>query len=325
MDNTCLTKYEQNKQAHRYFKYADILIKSLLDEQDVMSLYKSKQIVKKIPDSIKEKLILSDINIARFVQLSVVFATIAYQYTNSWTLYYLTSISGINKLKKVLFRNPLYLIIFYTSFFIRPVTGIDSELIKSPTKVKEFFDKLNIPYKKELLPVISGIYEKKGYNLVDMLSGVIKNEQIAIQKSIPQGCYITARDSFFYDDTDIREHSDKIDELQNTIKKKYKKKSTRRKELNKQLIVKRGENDVCLDKCQPRIKTKSGCFCESGSESPGGLFSKSWCYVDPKTCPKKEKFLPKTITGRHYDYYDDTKNKYKKCFNGRKYIDCGNI
>ena len=70
-------------------------------------------------------------------------------------------------------------------------------------------------------------------------------------------------------------------------------------------------NVICLNKCENRVKTQMGCYCEGNCGRTTFLGGKKWCWVDPEKC-KKGKYLDKC----------DNKNVTKKCFTGKTYTDC---
>jgi hypothetical protein len=106
-----------------------------------------------------------------------------------------------------------------------------------------------------------------------------------------------------------------------------------------------GGDAICLDECKDRVKTKKGCYCESGCSTTtivgldGKRFGgKSWCYVDPTKCKGSKKGAPLSQTFRPsvsgipdwkpkmslykpFDYCDPEKTK-KRCWDGYKYSKC---
>jgi hypothetical protein len=63
---------------------------------------------------------------ARLLQATLNLASVTYQYWfASWTAYLFTTISGLRKIYSVLFKNPVYLIPFFLSFYFRVLGGSD--------------------------------------------------------------------------------------------------------------------------------------------------------------------------------------------------------
>ena len=91
-------------------------------------------------------------------------------------------------------------------------------------------------------------------------------------------------------------------------------------ELNKRIEQQSGTGQkLCLNECKPRIKTKTGCFCD-GNCGPSVYGGANWCYVDKQSC-KNGKSLPKTIFNSSYDFCD-LNNEKTVCYTGSKYRNC---
>ena len=111
--------------------------------------------------------------------------------------------------------------------------------------------------------------------------------------------------------------------------KKYIKKNInpKDKKLKKQMFMEIAQvkapdgNVICLNKCENRVKTQMGCYCEGNCGRTTFLGGKKWCWVDPEKC-KKGKYLD-TYKGYAYDKCDNENvSKTKICFTGKTYTDC---
>ncbi len=369
---TELTKSEQQKQAGIFYRYVvNQVVPLLLAPEDIVSLYRSKKLLK-MNNTIHRKMTayMSEISAARMLQMILNLATITYQYGfASWFVYFVTSISGLKKIYKIIFRNPLYAPIFYTAFYLRVLEGTVDETkfnviaqgLGLPKHIDAFGNKFlthvvnilpqdfagvqaydNKTVSKILMKKIGGAIaggqaEAVGFKGLDYIFGTKVPQEVAAID--PPAVYIKVRDQIDYDDTDIQEHFEYIRKNRTRVRKELKKKiNPKRKRqfrqaLRKELEIRRPTGEiVCLNECKRRVKTNMGCYCDSDCASTTFLSGRTWCWVDPKTCPKKAKSLPRTtgLTGVGgywtYDYCDPKKlSETAKCFSGDRYVDCKKV
>jgi len=187
------------------------------------------------------------------------------------------------------------------------------------------------PYKKEIIKSISSVAVLFPTNMAldKMFSTVVKKipEKTAITKSV----YFPEQDNMFFDTKQINEKIKivkNLPELKKFLKNKkgvnLKKKKVKKDALRDYTNIyadEKKEKTVCLDKCEQKIKTSSGCYCQSEC-GKSILTGKDWCYVDKEKC-KRGKILEKGVTGKAYDYCSPKDISSREvCFNGSKYENC---
>ena len=141
--------------------------------------------------------------------------------------------------------------------------------------------------------------------------------------------YISSRNSFDFDDTDIQNQLQFLKNNKTNIKKyiqrhfktkKHKKHYKRRFRELAEIKTPEGRT-ICLDKCTRRVKTKMGCYCQSKCGATTFLGDKKWCWVDFEKC-EKGRYLDKFL-GYPYDYCNPQNvSETNKCFTGVKYKNC---
>ena len=357
---------EQNERASIYFKYINILIENLLgllDASDLCSYNFAKKILHSssfIYNNITNY--MHDTNAIRMIQLCINLATFTLQFfpflpTSQYYMYYSTNISGLKKIYQCIFTNPLYGLLFFSTFYIKLLQGTRDEIVFNqiatflnlPTHAdlgtKETIENIinYIPefitgdelsgYKtvlKSLLLVIAVNVSIKSLDVTfsNLLLESIKQINPKISSMSKMAVYIEDRDKILFDDSEIKEHIQQIKKKSSNIKKFIKSKVNpkHKKDKNKLLeeileLKEQSGNTICLDKCEQKIKTKSGCYCDSPCGTTTFLGGKKWCWVDKDKC-KKGKFLEK-IGDYTYDTCDNEDiSKTKKCFTGTKYTDC---
>lgn len=337
-----------NKQFSKTLFIAGRLFSLLLDEDDMFSLYKSRKVLKANETVYKSATkYLSENNAVNAIFISVNLASIVYQYCYAtWFMYYISTMSGIRKLYKVIFQNPILGVFFYISFYFRLIGETDKNKFDSIAKVFNLptYDEFDI--QKHLSKFISNIsktlignVENEG-QILDALMLVSTNlisENVSafpntilnllepvVKEDIIKNPVIYLKDDSLETKADLLEWQDFVLKNRKTIENKIsipKKKKKKVKAKLQQLLEIRDvatQKTVCLDKCKERVKTSLGCFCESDCQS--SLFSsKKTCYVDPKKC-NKSKHLMSSIFG-YYDNCDKGKSK-PVCFTGLEYKDC---
>ena len=279
-------------------------------------------------------------------------------YTTPWFVYFLTSQSGLKKVYQCIFTNPIYGLLFYGTFYMKLLGGTSDELVFN--KIAKIFGlpkhsdmraESTISKIIDYLPTLfTDDFNIKGYKLVTKyyLKKIASNtvsyfSQEAIYKILieslkqanPQisnienpAVYIPERDRFDFDDSDIQDQLEFIQKEHSNIKKYIKNginpknKKHKKKVLMEVAQLKSPSGDViCLNKCDNRVKTTMGCYCEGDCGNTTVFGGKKWCWVDPEKC-KKGKYL-NTLNGRAWDHCDNKNlSRTKKCFDGISYTDC---
>lgn len=360
--NKVIDLESQNRRASWYFKYINEIISIIVAKEDIITIGIAKKVLYSTP-FINRSLtkFMNESNAARMVQLSMNLAVVAWQWvfasTSTWFSYYLTSPSGLKKMYQCIFENPIYGLLFYSTFYLKILGGTSDE-----KKFDRIANILGFPIHKDMggNDVLEKIVNNTpkiiigqtvfGYKVVtkkllkSVVSGVIvfgsqtTIEQVLIdslKKTNPiistiknAAVYISDRDKFDFDDTDIQEQIEFINKEHTNIKKYVKKHiNPKNKQLKKQKFMEIAQikapdgHIICLNNCKNRIKTHMGCYCESDCSKTTFINGKPWCWVDPSKC-KKGKYLNKH-RGYAYDYCSpNSLSKTKKCFTGKEYTDC---
>lgn len=327
----------------KFLNFTDIIFSTLLDPQDKLSLYSAKKILNSstfIYNNITKY--LSETNATKAIFISVNFSNIIYQYMfATWFMYLLTTMSGLKKILKFIFQNPLLGIFFYVSFYFRLLGETDK------SKFDNIAEILNIPKHADftsrdfLKNFINSILEKIDCNityktvLTDILQLVpnliiakkIENLPEIFEQKLPEmknlkntAVYIS--NTSVETEAEIQEWEEYVLTNFSKLKKQANKAGKKRKIKLQQIIEKKTEDGkiICLDTCKQRIKTTMGCYCESDCGPSFFLGKTNWCFVDSRKC-KKGKALQKYM-GKTYDTCDPTKISTPKCFSGIKYKDC---
>lgn len=348
---------EQNKTLQSIAVYANSVFKILLDPDDTLSLYSAKKLLRSsrfVYDNATAY--LSENNAAAAIFIAVNMGILTYQYAfASWFMYFVTSISGIKKLYKVIFKNPLLGVFFFLSFYFKILEGTADEakfnavaaslgLPKHENFVGQTFMTAiveNVPesvagynvsgYRnvtKQTLKSVAGTLvsaqvEKIGAKMNEILFQAVKHTP-EISDINNAAIYFSSRDIF--DEAETQEYSDYIRQNINVIKKDVKRrvgKNKQRRKLELQRVVERrsatGEI-VCLSECKGRVKTRMGCYCEGDCGKTFMIGKESWCYVDPKKC-KRGKQLPR-YNGKAYDKCDAAKITPPHCWTGARWKEC---
>ena len=360
--NKTIDLSSQNRRANSYYKYINDIIPFVTAKEDTFSLNYAKKIL--YSSSFIHKSLtkyMSDSNAARMIQLSLNLGVIAWQWvfvpTSTWFMYYVGSPSGLRKMYECIFVNPIYGLLFFSTFYFKLIgdtsdekkfnriakvlglpkhadMGVDSTLKTIINNTPEIIVGYDISgYKtvtKDLLKkIVAGIMAFGSQASIEaILLESIKQTNPTISKISRPATYISDRDRFDFDDTDIQDQLDFIEQEHKQIKKYIKKsKNPKHKKSKKKMFmeiaqVKDKSGDVvCLNKCEYRVKTRMGCYCEGDCGKTTFFGGKKWCWVDPAKC-KKGKYLEK-YKGYAYDLCDKKNlSKTKKCFSGREYTDC---
>ena len=356
----------QNRQARGYISYINNILTYITSPDDIFSISVAKKVL--YSTSFIHKSLtayMSESNAIRMVQLVMNLAVVAWQWifapTSTWFAYYVTSPSGLRKVYQCIFTNPVYGILFYSTFYLKLLggtsdevkfnqvskalglpkhadLGVDNTLDKITEYVTRWIigDKfpfiktslVNTTLKKVAVAAV-GFGSQKSLDYI-MISALKKSNKEVSSISHP-AVYINDRDSFDFDDTDIQKQIMFIKKEHINIKK-YIKKNTNpknKKQKNKLFMeiaqVKAPDGHViCLNKCEQRIKTQMGCYCEGDCGQTTFLGGKKWCWVDPEKC-KNGKYLNK-FRGYAYDKCENKKlSNTKKCFTGKRYTDCNTL
>jgi len=226
-----------------------------------------------------------------------------YEYTQAtWFFLYFMTPSGFKIIKKLIYSNPIYILFFYLSFYIKVLTEPDIEKLNAvsntlglptyeyasgvrdlvdlsydtvTTLVNNICEKYEILIPKEntvfiltiLKNISKNIISSKVENIGDLL--VLSSNKIKV-KDIPKEKAIYKLD--IDSEVEILLWSEEIyKNMRNyykEIKKQFKTKRERKLALQKIVELKNEEGKVkCLEKCEKRIKTSNGCYCEGGCGS----------------------------------------------------------
>jgi hypothetical protein len=328
----------------------------LLDKDDMLSIYGAKKLLRSsrfVHDNATAY--LSENNAAAAIFVAVNMGVLTYQYSYaSWFLYFVTTVSGIKKLYKVIFKNPIMGLFFFASFYFKVLEGTADE-----AKFNAIAETFGLPAHKnfvgqtfmtsvvENVPetvagynvtgfrntakqtmktvagiVVSGQVEGAGVKLNDALLSVKYTPSVSTVRNA--AIYVSSNDIFT--EAEIQEYADFLSENLSKIKKHVKHrvgKNKRRRKLELQRMVERRAETgelICLNECKRRVKTQMGCYCEGDCGKTFLIGKDSWCYVDPKKC-KHGKSLPK-YNGRPYAKCDAAKLAPPKCWTGVRWKDC---
>lgn len=349
---------DQNYYFSRFLNFAGWIFSTVLDPNDMISLYDAKKLLKTSPFIYNNvTAYLSENNAVNAIFLAVNLAVVAYQYVYAtWFMYLITSVSGIKKLYKVILQNPILGIFFYFSFYFRLVGETDKEKFNNVAKffdlnihedflgskfigesmdsiaVKLTGDKVhgyklvtkNLVHKVFSEQIVAAMTEGIPLTISQVLAYTVRKEDAKIREIQNAAVYIDNRD--IETQRDLDEFSEYVTKNKREIQKQVKEEIGNRKRARKlrlqQIVEKRTpEGDViCLDTCKPRIETAMGCYCEGDCGPTIFLAGSSWCYVDPNKC-KKGKYLEKYM-GNAYDRCNEKNVTTPKCFTGLKYKDC---
>ena len=345
-----------NKQVHSYYKYMKY-VSVLIDEDDILKISTCRKILKS--NIYIESLLtsnMSELNAERMIQIIGICAILFYQniYPGTFYTYFLTNFSGLKKIYNVIFKNPLYGLLFYLTFYFKILVTSDQEYFNKISEVlnlpkhedyigNKFLDNLidnstkilNQPLikykrlikdnmKKMVNNIIHGSLNKKLDNIFsDTLKTTIGKEDLETDT-------YAIYNGFDYDDKIILEHLEMLEKNQKI--KKFLRDSgvkLKNKKIKKQKIIQVSQlkdiegNVICLDKCKNRVKTKSGCYCESDCGPSHYLGKQSWCWVDKNKCKKKKSSLKTDLFGNTFDLCNKEEiNNEKTCFTGYKYSKC---
>jgi len=335
--------------AHRIFGI-------LLDKDDIFSLKNAESLLKSyrfVYDNTTAY--FSEITASALIYIAVNLGNLVYQYAYaSWVLYFLTSKSGLKKLYKVVFQNPILGIFFFSSFYFRLLTGTaDEENFNRIVKTFKLPKHADFAGQKFLTSLVNNIPEKllgqdiSGYKLATkqvlksvlgiLIAAQVEETPVKLErvlstsilisdkvKSISKSAVYVAENDIFKAD-ELRKYEDAVLQNKNKIKREIGGRGgkRRRKWKLQQIIEKRTDTGevICLDDCKDRTKTRAGCYCESDCGKSFVFGGKSWCYVDPAKC-KRGRYLPKNFWGRSFDYCDESKPKTKNCYTGVRWMDC---
>lgn len=333
-------------------KNSDKLFKLLLAQEDMFTLHYAKKCIK-LTNFLHRNCTAyySDTTATYLIYMAVNLGIVTYQYAYAtWFLYLTTTFSGLKKLYKVVFKNPILGIFFYVSFYAQALGDADkhkfdlvSKKLGFPLhedlidkkylgifteKIGEMFNGTKIQgYKltiKQILRNVAGIMlAQKIEGLGPIIVGSIEKSSKDIENLEYAAIVLTNRDVFEeaeYDEWVEYTKTNKT-KIQKSVKipKKHKKKY----KMQLQKVIERKNNGkiICQDECKKRTKTSMGCFCESDCGASMILGGKEWCYVDPQKCEKAKK-LP-SFLGKKYDFCNSSKLTEPRCYTGTRYKKCG--
>lgn len=330
----------------------------IVPTENLISIRKSRELLK-INQQIYDKMTeyMSEYDAA--LMLSVIINLAVALYYNlyaTWFMKLFLSPWGISTLYRIIIRNPFYGIIFFSSFYLQVLKESDKEKFNYAAralglpdkdtinkshyielvvaKITKLLNSLGLPENINISNTVKGllatVYKMTGNLTLDALfKTVIPTE---IKNYNPPAIYLTERDKLVYDDTELYNYLQQIDELKKSAKKELrqtvnpKRNPVLWKKRLEERILKKGPSgkNICLNECKRRVKTKIGCLCESDCGPSTFLNNKSWCRVDPKTCSeKKRKQLGYSKIYGYYDYCDPKHmSETKQCFTGLTYEDC---
>ena len=324
----------QNRYLAKTLSFVNTVTGMLLDKSDMLSLYSCKKLVR-TSAFVRANLMryLTEESAAAIIFIAVNIGILTYQYTSGWFTYYTTTPSGLRKLYKMIFQNPLMLFFWYGSFYFQILDNSDKETINSLAKFSNLFPE----YASEagriqtlIVTKLQGIYADK-LSLSEWLESVLFRSEPELKRLDNLAIYIEP--DTVEKKSDIDEFYDFVishrQEIEKTVSKEAGKKKRRRAALLKSRLEKKTETGetMCLDECEPRIKTDAGFYCESDCGKTAWFLKQNpWCYVDPQKYTKAdrkriERGLEKTL-GRYYDTCNPEQQKTRKCFTGLHYQDC---
>jgi hypothetical protein len=264
-----------------------------------------------------------------------------YWIKSSFLMYYLTTVAGHKEILRNFVYGKFYAFIFLLCLYTSILMNEDKEALNLFLGHIEYFkyEKVQESMNNSMPLYFTGPFLKKlGYDISDTtqkeilqkIANTIPKIILAMRKdenheNIVEELYkvLSGEKDFFCPTLNIEKEIDIEKEMK--ILKKFKKNSGKGVKTSKQkmklrevLETKENGDIVCKEECRERVKTISGCYCESDCGSTFYLGGKTWCYVDPKKCNKK---VFKDKDNRSYDYCDKKVVK-PKCFTGYKYKTC---
>jgi hypothetical protein len=354
----------QNKIFSKFLNITDWIFSNALDVNDKISLYEAQKLLKFSPfvyDNVTAY--FSEKNAANSLFIAVNLAQVVYQYLfASWFMYLTTSVSGIKKLYKVIFQNPILGIFFYFSFYYRMIGETDknkfnkiAEFFNLPKHEdlgsKKFIEKFTNEVSKKLTDTISvNEYEVtakelihkvfsenaiaasiesspiKIYNILEYLLKEKENNKILMDIEYA-AVYIDKRT--VETQRDLDEFSDFVTTNRDSIEKQIKKEIGSRKGGKKRIANLRLEQIVekKTDEGEPLCLDK----CKSRVKTVSGCYCEGDCgsttFLGGKSwCyvdPNKcKRKYLNKYLGRTYDFCDNKKLSSPKCFTGLKYKNC---
>jgi len=348
------------EQSSSYYKYINNVVGIMLAPDDIISIRRCKKILTANPQ-IHNALTFGkpesksrEDNAVKMIQLVCNCVSIYYQYMfpGTWFTYFLTTFSGMKKIYHFIFQNPIYGLLFYSTFYFKILDTYDKDKFNQISTAlnlpkhedamsNKFLDaivvnsskymEVSIEYKNEVETFMKGVA-----SAVISTAGQKSLEKVFVNvlqdtKSIKYtAIYIPERDRFDFDDTVIQDQLEMLRKNRSNIKAfmrqqgvKLKKKQLKKKAFLQIAQLKDPEgNVICLDQCKSRVKTRLGCYCEGDCGPTTFLGGKNWCWVDKTKC-KKGKSLEKGFRGKAYDLCNPIMvDPTKKCFTGLGYTEC---
>jgi hypothetical protein len=375
-------RIQQNDQAASYITYLNIIVPYMLDKQDIVTYEQAENIysvpiIKKFCQGIfssepiselctnDKKIPLELCGISnqeiipvKMIQLVMNGALIAYQTfrPGTWFTYFLTMPSGLRKIYQCIFRNPIYGILYYCTFYFRVLGESDKEKFNSIAKLLRFPQ--HDSGEKLVSGIATSIVDNSSTVLIDaeivdrdtaisvlkfisaktLTIGSTKTIDYVVSSAVESSpelkvhdrdyaVYLDKQDKFDFNNKEIREQLLFIfnkSQVKREVKSYVKNpKDKRAKSIVKERLLTMktptGET-ICLDECKPRLKTQSDCYCESECGKTTFLSDRKWCWVNSGKC-KRPRHLD-TFMGREYDYCDFAKQTEPVCFSGTKMVPC---
>lgn len=247
----------EKTKARNLFVYGSKLITTLLDKDDIVSLYRAKKILRSnkfIHNTLTKN--LSENSAAGLLYVAINMGTIYYQYAvSSWFMYFTTTISGAKKLFSSIFKNPLIGIFFFASFYFRMLEGADAEKLDGLLNHLNLPDSASVTESKFVTALVQNVPEADNINyrliakkvmlavpaqitgsVPNMTNALINSGNSVELKKLPNpAIHISNRDIF--DQADMEEYVDFVNSnislIRRDIKRRVKKDVMRNRKNNK--------------------------------------------------------------------------------------------
>lgn len=324
-----------------------------LDKDDLLSFSTAKKFVSS-PMGAGWRILFPGVELndqILFFQLLCNSLVFIWQYSSSWTVYMITSFSGIKRLYRLFFSQPFFLISFITSLLLTALTNTDkhslevlfslfqiskeeAERILSlalDTNTRLLFDALKHPLlvfagylsidisDERILEIAQSLSKVVGMGVGIGIRGLSDKFALTALESLPgeKACIPEEAMYITFNDEDVQEFYRAI------TSPEYGKslKGMKRRDKIPLLEVRKDGAPICLGECKRRAKTRSGTLCKkqcgSSVKLPFGLgnITDEWCEIEPITVRDKE------VAKRGWDYCDSSK-EVKACMTGGRWLPC---
>lgn len=351
--------HENQESARWIFKVTDVLIPSLLSKSDIVSFDFASKIYDNSAVLIETSIFEDRATAIRMIQLVINLANIVFQYSGNWTTYLFGSVSGLKKIYYCIFKNPVYGVLFFSTFYTKLLDkNVDQDVFdgvvtklglpsisamgaadfvkETSLRVGDYVSDALVTFgvegiekavEKEIAGVsIALMTNLPNITLDSMLAKMVDSSEGIIPKDI------TAVDlgqlNLSFDTTEITKHISYVNSQKAKADAKKNLKNTKRGFEKAKAIREQTEmfdetgKKICLGDCKNQVKTKGGCYCDGECGTYTAFGGENWCWVDPVKCKKAK--TRATFMGKHFDYCDPTKKTDEKmCFTGYYYDVCG--